>query len=141
MTGASFAPAEAFSLLLRLCFEVRSIDNVRGSNMPILMLLHVVVQLRSLAGVCTEYDTNAFVTYLINSFSSVAIENVAEVLATGLKVDAEKLDIAERVIVRWCTGCVRRYHQQRVACLLSCWSRSFSAFVSDFAELAVTGAT
>lgn len=108
MTGVSFAPAVAFSLLLRLCFEVRSIDNVRGSNMPILMLLHVVLQLRSLAGVSTEHDTSALVAYLINSFSSVALEHVAKLLAVGLKVHAEQLDIAERVIVRVCgTGLQR----------------------------------
>lgn len=93
-------PAAAYSLLLRLCFEIRPIDKVRGSNIPVLMVLHVLFQLRALAGVTTELDTTSLVTYVTNSFRSATIEDVAALLAEGLKVDEEQVDVAERVTVR-----------------------------------------
>lgn len=100
MASGSVPPATAFSLLLRLCFEVRPIDHTKGSNLPILMVLHVVVQLRRLAGVTTLDDTNALVSFLTNSFRTVSVTRVTTLLAKGLKVPDDKLDVAERVAVR-----------------------------------------
>lgn len=100
MNGVDVQPAAAFSLLMRLCFELRPVDNVRGSNIPILMILHVVLQLRSLAGVRTELDTNALVQFLISSFSAASLDGVHSLLRDALKVIPEQVDVADRVAVR-----------------------------------------
>lgn len=112
MAVPGVAPAVAYSLLLRLCFEVRRIDNVRGSNIPVLMILHVMFQLRALAGVRTQEDTDALATYVTNSFGSATIDGVGALLADGLKVNVEQVDVAERVTVRFgATCCVESVRQ------------------------------
>lgn len=101
MTGVDVQPVAAFSLLMRLCFELRPVDNVRGSNIPILMILHVVLQLRSLTGVRSESNTNALVLFLTSSFSATSIDGVHALLRDALKVNAEAVDVADRVAVRY----------------------------------------
>lgn len=102
MTGVDVQPVAAFSLLMRLCFELRPVDNVRGSNIPILMILHVVLQLRSLAGVRSELNTNALVMFLTSSFSAASVDGVHALLRDALKVNPEQVDVADRVAVRCC---------------------------------------
>lgn len=102
MSSSAVAPDVAISLLLRLCFEVRPIDHVRGANMPVLMVMHVVMQLRALAGVSTIRDTSALGTYSTGLFSSATAEDVAKLPSDGLKLTEGKVDVAERVTVRCC---------------------------------------
>lgn len=77
---------------------------MKGSNVPILMILHVVLQLRALAGITSEKDTDAFVLFLTNSFSTVSVHGVNTLLHKGLKVTADQVDVKDRVAVRSCEG-------------------------------------
>lgn len=68
-----------------------------GSNMPILMILHVVMQLRALAGIIHAKDTDALADYLANAFGTASAKGVNTLLHKGLKVTADEVDVKVRV--------------------------------------------
>lgn len=68
--------------------------------MPILLILHVVLQLRSLAGINTNAQTESLVHFLTSSFRRISVPGAAELLATALHVPVGDLDIIARVAVR-----------------------------------------
>ncbi|KAK1869737.1 hypothetical protein I4F81_012203 [Pyropia yezoensis] len=97
MSTTALGPADAFSFLLRLCFEWRPIDKVKGSNVPILMILHVVMQLRALAGIIYAKDTDAFADYFANAFGTASVQGVNTLLHKSLKVTADEVDVKDGV--------------------------------------------
>lgn len=80
--------------------------------MPILMILHVVMQLRALAGIIHAKDTDALADYLANAFGTASVQGVNTLLHKSLKVTADEVDVKDRVAERFCcrgstihTGC------------------------------------
>ncbi|KAK1866116.1 hypothetical protein I4F81_008636 [Pyropia yezoensis] len=64
--------------------------------MPTLMILHVVMQLRALAGIIHAKDADALADYLANAFGTASVQGVNTLLHKGLKVTADEVDVKDR---------------------------------------------
>lgn len=70
--------------------------------MPIVMILHVVMPLRALAGNVHAKDTDAFADNLANAFGTASVQGVNTLLHKGLKVTTDEVNVKDRVAVRFC---------------------------------------
>jgi len=97
---AAMGPDKSFSLLVRTCFELCQGEGAAEVYFPLLLLCHVVIVMRSLAGCSTDGQTTALTNYMTLSLQSAKSEDVEGLLANAFEVDKKEMIVKPRITVR-----------------------------------------
>lgn len=64
-TARTIGPKAVTSTVLRICLEVTATASVMGSHIPILLIPHLVMEMRNIARIHSEDDTKALAAHLM----------------------------------------------------------------------------